>query len=120
MTDEQEYLVIKVAEALKHKFGLRFHTPPLQYFDESGSLREDVYVIDVRDDDNETISHAFSAKSDEHAIKVATHIVQHQYHRELAAENCIDVMKPMRDDDNKAYYDECDFDCIYSFELEAA
>ena len=112
MTDVKDY------NTLKTKFGFKVQTPTTLIFDESGSLRENVYVIDVRDDDNEPISHAFTANSDEDAIDVATDIVNQFYHRELASDNCIDLMKPVRDDDNKAYFDECDYDCIHTFSAE--
>ena len=107
------------ANALKTKFGFKVPRDTTLIFDASGSFQENVYVIDVRDEDNEPISHAFVANSDDDAIDVATDIVNQFYHRELAADAYIDLMKPERDDDNKAYYDECDYDCIHSFE-EAA
>ena len=105
--------------ALKTKFGFKVQTPTDLIFDVNGSFHENVYVIDVRDEDNEPLSHAFVAENDEHAIDVATDIVNQFYHRELAADAYIDLMKPERDDEGKAYYDECDYDCIHSFE-EAA
>lgn len=113
MTDKKDY------NALKTKFGFKVQTPTTLIFDDDGSLRENVYVVDVRDDDNEPISHAFVAENDDHAIDVGTDIVNQFYHRELASGNWIDLMKPERDDDNKAYFDECDYDCIHTFEFEA-
>ena len=101
--------------ALKVRHGVKCSDPAAIFCSCCGGLHEDVYFVDVRDDDNEPISHGFIADNDEHAIEVATDIVEHFYHRELANGNWIDVMKPERDENDKAFYGECDFDCIYTF-----
>ena len=94
---------------------------PAKIFDwDDGSLYHDVFIIDVRDGDDEPSSYAFTAYDDEDAIAKATDIVKWRYRRELAAGANIDLMLPVPDPEtDKAFYDECDFHCVHSFEFEA-
>lgn len=92
---------------------------PAKIFDWSdGSVYHDVFIIDVRSDD-ETGSNAFTAYDYGQAIEVATDIVKRWYPRELAAGASIDLMLPVPDSETgKAFYGECDFQSIHSFEAE--
>ena len=93
---------------------------PAKIFDWSdGSLYYDVFIIDVRDVD-EPSSYAFPAYDDEEAITVATDIIKWRYRREMAAGASIKLMLPVPDAaTDKAFYDDCDFHCVHSFEAEA-
>ena len=103
---------------MAQKAGVECDDPAKIFYWADGSLYYDVFILDVRCGD-ETTSHAFTAYDDEEAITVATDIVERLYHRELAAGANIDLMLPVPDAaTDKAFYDECDFYCVHSFEAE--
>lgn len=112
---------IKTAMMMK-KMNLVCDEPRAIFCSCCGSLHENVYILDVSEQASnypDPVSHAFTASSDEHAIEVAESIVYHRYRRQLRNDAWIELMKPVPGENGKAFYDECDFDCIHSFSMEA-
>ena len=108
------------AAMMAQKTGVECDDPAKIFYWADGSLLHDVFIIDVRDGDDEPSSYAFPAYDDEEAIAKATDIIKWRYRRELAAGANIDLMLPVPDaETEKAFYDECDFHCVHSFEFKA-